>query len=169
MAAQSTYDRILKLRAVRTYRPDRLSDKDLDAILEAARWTGSAKNAQNWRFVVVRDPEQKTRLATAGNFTKPMRNAPCVIALVDLSHGYEFDVGRVAQNIMLAADALGVASCPVTLHKGGKAAEVLGIPEGARVRYAVCLGYPEGDAPPKRGWGGGGRKARDKLVSWEKY
>ena len=169
MTAQSTYDRILKLRAVRTYGPDQLSHEDLDAILEAARWTGSAKNAQNWRFVVVRDPEQRARLATAGNFTKPMLNAPCVIALVDLSNGYEFDVGRAAQNIMLAADALGVASCPVTLHEGEKAAEVLGIPDGARVRYAVCLGYPTVDAAPKRGWGGSGRKASDKVVSWERY
>jgi nitroreductase len=169
MSDRDTYQRILKLRAVRTFRPEPLSEEDLNAILEAARWTGSAKNSQDWTFIVVRDPDQKERLATAGNFTKPMRNAPCAIALVDESTGYEFDVGRAAQNIMLAADAIGVASCPVTLHKEERAVEVLGIPKSARARYAVCLGYATDEPLPKRGWGGGGRKALDKVVRWEKY
>ena len=114
MTDQTTYQRILKLRAVRKYEDRQISDGDLEAILEAARWTGSSKNSQNWKFVVVTDPEQKEKLAASGTYTTPMRNAPCTIALVDLSRGYEFDVGRAAQNIMLAADAIGVASCPVT-------------------------------------------------------
>lgn len=169
MTDRDTYRRILKLRATRVFRDEQLSDEDLDAILEAARWTGSAKNSQNWKFIVVRDPDQKTRLATSGNFMTPVNNAPCVIALVDLSDGYEFDVGRAAQNIMLAADAIGVASCPVTLHKGAVAAEVLGVPRRASVRYAVALGYPTDEPPAKRKFGGGGRKARDEVVSFETY
>ena len=167
MSTNETYNRILKLRAVRTYRDEQITDEDLDAILEAARWTGSSKNTQNWKFVVVQDPEQKSRVAAAGTFTRPVENAPSIIALVDLSDGYEFDVGRAAQNIMLAADALGVASCPVTLHNGKLAAEVLGVPGGASVRYAVTLGYPTNEAVPKRK--GGGRKARDDVVSQETF
>lgn len=167
MTESNMYERILKLRALRTYRDDPLSDEDLDAILEAARWTGSSKNTQNWKFVVIRDPEQKNRFAAAGQYTTPVRNAPCVVALVDLSDGYEFDIGRAAQNIMLAADALGVASCPVTLHDGEKAAEILGVPDDARVRYAVALGYPTDEPPPKRR--GGGRKPREEVVSYETF
>lgn len=163
------YERILKLRAVRVFRDEPLSDEDLAAILEAARWTGSSKNSQNWHFIVVRDPEQKERLVEAGTYMTPVKNAPCAIVLVDLSDGYEFDIGRAAQNIMLAADAIGVASCPVTLHRAAKAAEVLGIPAHARARYAVALGYPTGEPPARRGFGKGGRKPLDQLVSHERF
>jgi len=169
MATENTYNRILKLRAVRVFRDEQLSDADLDAIIEAARWTGSSKNNQNWKFIVIRDPEQKARLVEAGSFMTPVKNAPCVVALVDLSEGYEFDIGRAAQNIMLAAEAIGVASCPVTLHNDAAAAEILGLPEGVRARYAVALGYPTGETPAKRKFGTGGRKPREEVVSYETY
>lgn len=169
MTNQESYQRILKLRAMRKFGDRQISDDDLDAILEAARWTGSSKNSQNWKFVVVRDPEQRALLATAGSFTGPVTNAPCVIALVDLSDGYEFDVGRAAQNIMLAADAIGVGSCPVTLHDGAKAAEVIGIPEGSAVRYAVALGYPQSGRQADRGFGKGGRKPHAEVVSYDSF
>lgn len=166
---EATYRRILKLRAVRVFDERQLSDGDLAAILEAARWTGSSKNSQNWKFIVIREPEQKERLAATGSFMTPVRNAPCVIALADLSDQYEFDIGRVAQNIMLAADAVGVASCPVTLHDAAAAAEVLGLPDGVRARYAVALGYPTGEPPAKRKYGAGGRKPIDEVVSFERF
>ena len=162
----SFYDRILKLRAIRAYSPDPLTDDDLTAILEAGRWTGSAKNRQDWAFVVVRDPAQKQKLAAAGSFSAPVRDAPVAVALVQERGAYEFDIGRAAQNIMLAADAVGVASCPVTLHREEKAHEVLGLGEGQRCRYAVALGYPAGDARPARV---GGRKPLSAVVHDEVY
>lgn len=161
-----TYDRILRLRALRSYEEQPISDDDLAMILEAARWTGSSKNRQNWSFIVVRDPERKARLAECGDFTDPVRNAPAAIAIVQEPDGYEFDSGRVAQNIMLAADAIGVASCPITLHREEQAAEVLELPTGARCRYAVTLGYPAADAAPRKF---GGRKPLDELVHWDRY
>ncbi len=164
----TTYQRILKLRSIRTYRDEPLSEEDLDAILEAARWTGSAKNKQNWKFVVIRDQKQKDRLTSAGEWAVPAQQAPCAIAIVNLANGYEFDVGRAAQNIMLAADAIGVVSCPVTLHDGDKAAEVLGLPESASVRYAIALGYPTGHTVSLPS-SGGGRKSREEVVSYEHY
>lgn len=169
MIDNDMYRRILGLRAVRVFRDEQLTDEDLDAILEAARWTGSSKNNQHWKFIVVRDPAQKARLADTGTFMTPVRNAPCAIVLVDLSTGYEFDVGRAAQNIMLAADAIGVASCPVTLHDGAAAADVLELPAGATARYAVALGYPTGESPSLRKTGAGGRKDRAEIVSFETF
>ncbi len=123
----STYDQILGLRTVRRFQGRPVSDKDLAAVLEAARWTGSAKNLQLWSFIVVDDPEQKARLVECGSFMTPVVNAPMAIALVRLDGGYDFDTGRVAQNIMLAADAIGLGSCPVTLHDDAAAKTVFGI------------------------------------------
>ena len=161
-----TYDSIMGLRAIRSYTADQISDEHLHQILEAARWTGSSKNTQRWSFVVVRDPGQKDRLADCGDFTTPIRNAPMVIAIVMEPDGYEFDIGRAAQNIMLAADAIGVATCPITLHRDKDAAAVLGLGPGAQARYAVSLGYPSSDAAPAKF---GGRKSADNVVHWDRY
>lgn len=160
------YESILRLRAIRTYRDDVLPGETTTAILEAARWTGSSKNRQNWSFVLVTDPSQRDRLAACGDFTDPVRDAPATIALVQEPEGYEFDTGRLAQNIMLAADALGVASCPITLHRERDAAGVLGLPPGARCRYAVALGYPAASASAAKM---GGRKPLDDLVHFDRY
>jgi nitroreductase len=160
MNTDDTYDRILRLRAIRSFLLDPPTDDELAKLLEAARWTGSSKNLQKWSFVVV-DGDQKERLAACGNFTDPLRNAPVAIALVEEQGGYEFDTGRAAQNVMLAADAIGIATCPITLHRDGDAATVLGLPEGARCRYAIALGYPSDGAAPARF---GGRKPMNEVA-----
>jgi nitroreductase len=161
----SNYQAILGLRSIRQTRSEALSPEDLDQILEAARWTGSSKNIQRWAFVVVTG-DQKERLCTAGDFTTPLLNAPVGIALAMAPDGYEFDIGKAAQNIMLAAQAIGVASCPITLHRSGEAAETLGLAEGWQCRYAVSLGYPSGAAAAAKF---GGRKARADVVFAEQF
>lgn len=155
------YQEILSLRSIRTFEDRALEGGDLDAVLEAARWTGSAKNSQNWSFILVTDPGQKDRLCEAGDFMTPVRNAPMAICLVQEPEGYEFDTGRLAQNIMLAADAIGLATCPVTLHREEVAAGVLELPHGVRCRYAIAIGYPTSDSGATKM---GGRKAIDDLV-----
>lgn len=159
------YDAIVGLRAIRDFLPDPISDEHMTAILDAARWTGSAKNRQSWAFVVVTGA-QKVRVAECGNFTAPIGNAPAAIVIVEEPGGYEFDSGRVAQNIMLAAATLGVATCPVTLHDDAAAAEVVGLVAGQRCRFAIALGYPAPTASPRRF---GGRKPFDEVVHWERY
>jgi len=162
----SCYDSILGLRAIRQFEDRPVSDADLRAILEAARWTGSSKNSQNWSFIVVTDPGQKTAICEAGDFMTPVELAPMMIALVENPDGYEFDTGRVAQNIMLAADAVGLATCPVTLHKTEIAHAVLGIPDGYRCRYGIAVGYPTPSAGPARF---GGRKPIGQLVHRNRF
>lgn len=163
---RDVYEFILGLRAIRSYRDEPLANDDLEAILEAARWTGSSKNRQNWSFVVISDKDRLQELAGCGDFTDPVRASAATIVIVQEPEGYEFDTGRVAQNIMLAAKALGVASCPITLHRDGDARQLLGVPEDRRTRYAVALGYPSQEASPAR-WGG--RKPAEDLVYRERY
>jgi nitroreductase len=160
------YDSIVKLRAIRDYEPDPLDEADLSAILEAGRWTGSSKNRQDWSFVVVTDRDRLQGLAEHGDFTQPVRDSVATIVLVQEPGGNMFDIGRAAQNIMLAASALGVASCPITLHREAQARSFLGVPEDRVARYAVALGYP---APGAKARQYGGRKAGDALFRRESY
>ena len=160
MTTNDQYDRILGLRALRSYSDRLLPDDLIERLLEAARWTGSSKNLQNWSFIVV-DGDQKERLSACGDFTDPLRAAPIAFALVEEAGGYEFDTGRVAQNVMLAADALGLASCPITLHREDDAGSILDLPDGARCRYAVAMGFPADDAAPRNF---GGRKPMGEVA-----
>ena len=161
MAMNPTYQRILRLRAIRHFENRPVDQADLDLVLEAARWTGSSKNRQNWSVIVVREQAQVERLAACGDFTKPLLAAPVALALVEEPETYEFDTGRMAQNIMLAADALGMATCPITMHRHEDAGHVLELPPGWRCRYAIALGYPAPTARPARF---GGRKPLDSIL-----
>jgi nitroreductase len=169
--SDEVYDAIRSLRVVRAFRPDPIPREVLDEILEAGRWTGSSKNRQGWAFVVVDDAEGRDRLASAGSFSGPIRASAVSVALVRTAEGNDFDIGRVAQNIMLAAAARGVGSCPVTLHDSDRARQVTGIPPDAECRYAVALGYAD-EGPEqaqrtrRREQGVSGRKPVGDIVHW---
>ncbi len=154
------------LRVVRQFRDEPVSSEDAEAILEAGRWTGSAKNRQDWAFLVVDDPTLQQELADTGSFTQPLRDAALVIVPVRLPGGYEFDIGRLAQNMMLAASARGVGSCPVTLHNMAAANQVLNLPPEHEARYALCFGYPDraAEVAGRAGRAFGGRKPLRELV-----
>ncbi|HUG09187.1 MAG TPA: nitroreductase family protein [Acidimicrobiia bacterium] len=160
------YDLILGLRAIRDYDNQPLSNDDLGAILEAGRWTGSSKNQQSWSFIAVTDPERLQGLAEHGDFTQPVRDSVATIVLVQEPGGNEFDIGRAAQNMMLAAKAIGVASCPVTLHRDRAAAAFLGVLDMAVARYAIALGYPSADAKPRNF---GGRKRAAEVIRLDSH
>jgi nitroreductase len=169
--SEETYQSILGLRTVRKFRTEQVSDSDLQQILEAARWTGSSKNRQSWTFVVIREREQLDRLASCGDFTVPIRNAPLVIAPVMHPDGYEWDMGRVAHSIMLAAATIGVGSCPITLHRDESARDILGLPADHACRYVVALGYPDETAELSGRTASpmGGRRTLDDLVRYERF
>ena len=103
------------LRAVRRFTDEPVADADLDRILEAGRWTGSARNRQPWRVAVG-----------------------------------EFDLGRLAQTLMLAAAALGLGTCPVTFFPDAnvaRATAIAGLAPPWRVRTGIALGRPAPPAP----------------------
>lgn len=167
--SEDAYLLVRGLRAVRRFRPDPLPEQVLERILQAGRWTGSAKNSQPWALVVVGEAEQRERLAGCGSFSGPLQAAPLVVALVRTPKGYEFDIGRLAQNLMLGAAALGVASCPVTLHDEDCARRVLGVPSDHGCRFAVAFGYPEDDRGRPGTRVARGRRPLEEVVHQERW
>ena len=67
---------------------------------------------------------------------------------------------------MLAAKAIGIATCPITLHDDEGAREFLGAPAKSTTKYAVAMGYPTEDAEPRRY---GGRKDAKQVVKLDHY
>ncbi len=62
MTDPGVFEVIHTARAVRRFKPDPVPEGLLTQILDAAIRAPSAGNAQNWAFLVVRDPEQRRKL-----------------------------------------------------------------------------------------------------------
>lgn len=58
-----------------------------------------------------------------------------------------FDVGRQAQNMMIAANAEGMATCPVTLGHPEKARTAVDLPADWEMPMVITLGWPATDRP----------------------
>ena len=146
---------VASLRATRRFTARPVAPADLERILEAARWTGSARNRQPWRLVAVNAPADLDALSRLGAYAQFVRGAPLVLLIaIDRAAGgadAEFDAGRLAQSVMLAAHALGLGSCPATVFPARNVAAAtalagLGDPWG--VRTMIAVGHPDPTPPP---------------------
>jgi nitroreductase len=160
------------LRAIVSKRDSRgfteapVDEDTLRRVLQAGRMAGSAKNTQPCRFVVLTDTAHKEELAACGSFSAWIPQAPVTIAVVVPEDGRDFDAGRTAQNMMVAATALGLASCPVTMHDRDCARNVLGLPDGYRVVIVIALGHPQ---PGTNTGMGAQRVPLDEMVHRERW
>jgi nitroreductase len=157
------YTCIRTKRDTRVYEDSPVPEQSLRRILQAGRMAGSAKNLQPCRFVVIQDASKRKELAACGQFAQHMASAPVAVAVVLPQDGREFDAGRCAQNMMLAAWAEGIASCPITMHDSACALRVLGIPQGHRVSIVLAFGYPPPSGPRPKG---APRIPLEELVHW---
>jgi len=159
------YTCIRTKRDTRAYQSKPIAEETLRRILQAGRMAGSAKNLQPCRFVVVQEEAQKKELSACGQFSAYIPTAPAVVAVVIPEEGRTFDAGRSAQNMMLAAWAEGITSCPVTMHDAACARRVLGLPETHRVAIVLAFAYPAAD----EGRRASPRVALGELVHYEKW
>lgn len=167
------FECIRTMRAVRQFSETRVPDEVLTRILQAGRWSGSAKNSQPWHLIVVRDRDSLARLSECGQFAGHLRGAALGIAIVvePVATRGEFDSGRLSQNMQLAAWADGVGSCIAAMYEEEKAKAILGVPAPMSMIYVISFGYPLTQERPQRlpALSGRGRKKLDDIVHWEKW
>jgi len=128
------YTAIASKRDERRYADDPIAEADVERILDAGRLSGSSRNTQNWEFVLVSDT--KAELAEAVYAPENVRTGALVVAIVGTA--FPFDVGRCAQNMMLAAWELGIVSCPNGVRDAEAAAAIC----GGDVRAVISFGHP---------------------------
>lgn len=160
------YQAIISKRDTRHFTAEPIPEDVLTRILQAGRMSGSSKNSQPVRMVVLRDAASRAALGACGDFAKHMTESPCAVAVVLAPGGSGFDAGRVAQNLMVAAWAEGITSCPTSMHRPECAAKALGLPEGHSVAIVLAIGYPDSKHPLS---GGRQRLPLDELVHWERW
>jgi nitroreductase len=131
-----TLETMWNRRSVRKYRPDPLPEEHLHLILEAARRAPTGANRQNWRMVVITDPDLRKRTAAACNRQMWMADAPVILCLVTLPGEGKVNGTIVLDHAILAATSLGYGTCWIGAYDASKVKEVLGIPGDHGI---VCL------------------------------
>lgn len=138
-----TYLAIASRREVREYADRPIPEDVVRRVLEAGRVAGSSQNSQPWIFVVVEDRGRIEQLAQVVYVPSNVLDAKLVVVIAVHGRGpAAFDVGRAAQNMMLAAWNEGVGSCPNGLTESSKAAELLEIAEDETPVIVLTFGYP---------------------------
>ena len=138
-----TYLAIASKRDERAYADTAVPDDVRNRILDAGRLSGSSRNTQLWQFVVPAAETQR-QLAEAVYAPANVATAALVVAIVGDAGG--FDVGRCAQNMMLAAWNDGVVSCPNGIRDPEAAVALL----GGEAKAVVSFGYPARPHDPNR-------------------
>lgn len=145
------YDAIRTRKSVRSYLDKPVPDTVLRRLLDAARMAPSASNRQEWRFIVVRNPETRMHLMQAAKGQAFVAEAPVVLACCAETDGhvmtcgqpcYPIDVAIAIDHLTLAAVTEGLGTCWIGAFEEEAVQVVLGIPRGVRVVELLTLGYP---------------------------
>lgn len=127
----------------------------MEAILEASRWAPSGRNTQPWRFVVVESKEKREELGRVVTQMDMVRTAPVTIAILrDKNAGYDDTkdiqaIGACAQNILLAAHALGLGACWIGRVRDPQVENIIGAKGNEELMMLITVGYPA-EQPPAR-------------------
>jgi len=174
--AQNLINFLKRLRAVRQFRPDPIPQEIVDAVLEVARWSGSASNKQPWEFIVIHNKETLRVLSKVEGYAAHLAGASVGIVLVMAGEQGQveqetYDEGRLSERIMLAASAYGVGSSIGWFRRSGMtdAKAILGVPQGRLVRTAISMGYPDEEARRARPKHAQARKSLADSVHDERY
>ena len=157
-----TMQTILSRRSCRKYKTEQISDSDLEQILLAGTYAASGMGRQAAKIVVVQDPETIAQLRRMnaeimGVSTDPFYGAPpvCVILADTDTYTWVEDGSLVLGNMMLAAEAVGAASCWINRARqefdspeGKELLKKWGIPERFRGVGHCILGYSAEEPAP---------------------
>ena len=161
---------IKKRRSARKYLDRKVKREDISALIEAAVEAPSSCNLQVTQFVAVDDEKLINRLREEVSYK--FGYAPCYIfVLYDKNFSKKrsagvMSAGMAAENIMLKALDLGLATCPFAgFEKDALIREILGIPSDIEILLFISVGYEDKSifTTPKV------RVATSKLVSFNSY
>lgn len=163
-------------RSIRNFKTENLPEQAVENLVEAARWAPSAGNTQPWKFIIVRKPEIKKRLAKAALEQAFVEEASVVIVVCAdenrSSQGYGNrgrtlyciqDTAAAIQNIHLAAYSLGLGTCWIGAFDEEEARTILKIPQGIRPVAIIPVGYPAESPQPRN------RRPLEEIVHYETF
>jgi nitroreductase len=180
--ASVVLEAIRSRRAVRSYLPETVREADIRALLEAAVQAPTAMHLEPWAFVIVQDRALLARIssrakeltlatsdqgasaeAPAGRFAAMLADPGfnifydagtliVICAPAERGRFAEADCWLAAENLMLAAHALGLGTCCIGFALPAlRASDVkreIGMPDAVEPVAAIIVGVPRGETPP---------------------
>jgi nitroreductase len=152
-------DVIKNRRSIRCFKKQAVDEKIVKEIIEAGTWAPSGLNNQPWKFVVLRSPAVKDKIAELTRYCKIIQEAPlCIAVFLDTALSYDRTkdiqaIGACIQNMLLAIHALGLGGVWLgeILKNSEKVKELLGVSPALEFMAVVALGFPdEKDATSQR-------------------
>ncbi len=164
---------IKRRRSVRAYRPDPIDTDTLRAIVEAGTYAPSG-TGEAWHFTVIRNAEMLARINRLAKAAATQSGLPwleqlgqdenfhCLygspvlvyVSCDTANPAAESDAAAATQNILLAAESLGLGACwgyfatmALQTPEGGALRETLKIPAGYEVFTSVMIGHKQDDTP----------------------
>lgn len=151
--AHPVLDALRTRRVTRHFTAHPVSTEDIRVILQAGTWASSAGNRSIHRFLVVRVP---ATIAAVRPFAPGILISPPT--LIVLSTDTELaraqyvqlgrdmntwiDIGTSLMCMMLAAQSLGLGSCPATSFSQAAVARVLDLPPNLLPDLMLVVGHP---------------------------
>lgn len=143
---------IAQRHSVRSYENKQVSRSKIEELLNSARMAPSARNKQDWRFVVIDDKGQKEQISKIANQQGFVKQASAVIVGMTADPEYRMpcgvpagfvDVAIAMDHLSLRATEEGLGTCWIGAYDPEETKELLGIPEEYRVVCMMTLGYPK--------------------------
>ncbi|MCL2397416.1 MAG: nitroreductase family protein [Defluviitaleaceae bacterium] len=158
-------DAIKNRRSVRKYKENPVTKGQVETLLGAAMHAPSACNSRPWRFLVITNREVLDKLADAHKFAKMLRKAPTAIVICALAQEqeqnkiasgfYPQDCAAATQNILLAAQGMGLATCWCGVYPKEQLmpviGEILGLSEDEIPFNIIAVGYAD-EEPGAKGF-----------------
>ena len=167
----------------RSYKQTPIEKDKIELCIEAARLAPSACNSQPWKFIVVDDPELRSKLASficdkSLGMNSFAHHCPAIIAIVSerqklsaklggiikKKNFSQMDIGIAAEHFCLQAAELDLATCMIGWFKEKQVKNLLQVPANKRIELIITIGYPVVSTPPAKN-----RKDTTEITSSNSY
>lgn len=173
MTKNHVIEAIHNRKSVRHFTDEPVTKDQLEELIRAGMAAPSARNLQPWAFIAITKRDILDRLANGLPYAKMLFKANAAIVVCgipdrsgqDSPEGYWVqDCSAATQNILLAAEALGLGAVWTGVYPRQERVtvvkEILGIPEKVIPLNVIPIGHPDGIDKPKD-------KFREENIIWE--
>lgn len=159
LQTRDALENIFSRKSVRKFLAQPVEEEKVQLLLKAGMSGPSGKDTRPWEFIVVDSRMILDSLAAALPYAKMLKDAPMAIIVcgdTTKSSYWYLDCSAAAENILLAAEALGLGGVWTAAYPYGDRMQAVkkytGIPDHISSLCVIPVGYPAGPQNPKDKW-----------------
>lgn len=149
-------------RAIRKYKKDPIPEEKLHRLFEALSAAPSGNNREPYKFIFVREKEQRAKIASQACHQEFLTEVP-LLMVACCDKGKAFDTAIAVDHLVLAATNEGLGTCWIGWFEKEVVREILAIPETMEIPILISIGYADETPPVKP------RKSLDELIAMDRY